>query len=283
VLRRGAERPARPLAGALPVHRFARGHLAGQPPPARGLHLAAAASRAVGRLPGAAGRSPTCLNIHCTVDWTSDDADEYLDATLSLEQGHLKYGPETVEARLKGHATFLPLGNKAAFKVKFPKANRLLGLKSITLNNMVQGKSMVHEALGYSFSEPIDPGSILSGWDGNAVDVVVRLNNGSLFQADSVLVYDTANATQLNLGTVALGDDGYVTTSRTFGATGTKSRMVLAGNTIAVTLGIASGSVTSPLLAATMTWTPTSSAYDRAANAMSTAARSEAGALDKEF
>ena len=59
------------------------------------------------------------------------------------------YGPETVEVRLKGNATFRPLGKKSAFKVKFPKANRLLGLKSMTLNNMVQDESMIHETLGY--------------------------------------------------------------------------------------------------------------------------------------
>jgi hypothetical protein len=32
-----------------------------------------------------------------------------------------------------------------------------------------------------------------------------------------------------------------------------------------------------------MTWAPSSAAYDRAANAMGTALRSESGALDKEF
>ncbi len=58
--------------------------------------------------------------------------------------------------RLKGHATFRPLGKKSAFKVKFPKANRLLGLKSMTLNNMVQDKSMIHETLGYEILRAAD-------------------------------------------------------------------------------------------------------------------------------
>ena len=53
--------------------------------------------------------------------------------------------------RLKGQSSFRPLGKKSAFKVKFPKANRLLGLKSMTLNNMVQDRSMTHETLGYEF------------------------------------------------------------------------------------------------------------------------------------
>jgi hypothetical protein len=147
----------------------------------------------------------------------------------------------------------------------------------------VAGRAEQGDRITYSFSEPIDPNSILSGWDGNAADVVVRLNNGALSQPDSTLVYNAANSIQLSLGTVALGNSGYVATSRTFGATGTKSRIVLAGNTITVTLGTASGSVTDPSVSATMTWTPTSSAYDRAANAMNTATRNESGPLDKEF
>jgi spore coat protein CotH len=74
---------------------------------------------------------------------------EYVDATFALAADGIDYGPETVEVRLKGTTSFRPLGEKAAFKVKFPKANRLLGLKSITLNNMVQDPSMVRETLGY--------------------------------------------------------------------------------------------------------------------------------------
>jgi hypothetical protein len=65
-------------------------------------------------------------------DALTADPGEYVDGTLSLELGDLSYGPETVEVRLKGHGTFRPLGKKSAFKVKFPKANRLLGLKSLT-------------------------------------------------------------------------------------------------------------------------------------------------------
>jgi hypothetical protein len=60
--------------------------------------------------------------------------------------------PLTVGIRLKGESSFRDLGGKAAFKVKFNelvKGQRFLGLKSLTLNNMVQDPSMVHEALAY--------------------------------------------------------------------------------------------------------------------------------------
>jgi hypothetical protein len=146
------------------------------------------------------------------------------------------------------------------------------------------GRAEQNDTITYTFTEPIDPHSILSGWNGvSATDVVVRLNEGGLLQTDKLLIYDAANSTQLSLGTVDLGESGYVLTSRTFGATATGSRMHLSATTITVTLGTASGAVTDSLLASTMTWTPSSSAYDPAGNAMSTASRSEPGPADKEF
>ncbi|MFL5873776.1 MAG: CotH kinase family protein [Solirubrobacterales bacterium] len=63
-------------------------------------------------------------------------------------------GPKEVEMRLKGSASFRDLSEKAAFKFKFPKeevgtTGPLLGLRKMTLNNMVEDPSMVHETLSY--------------------------------------------------------------------------------------------------------------------------------------
>ncbi len=57
--------------------------------------------------------------------------------------------PRNVEVRLKGHGSFRPLSGKAAFKLKFKKADALLGLRKLTFNNMVEDPSMVHERLAY--------------------------------------------------------------------------------------------------------------------------------------
>jgi len=60
--------------------------------------------------------------------------------------------PIDVGIRLKGEASFKTLAGKAAFKVKFNhsvKGQKFLGLKTLTLNNMVQDPSMLHEALSY--------------------------------------------------------------------------------------------------------------------------------------
>lgn len=61
--------------------------------------------------------------------------------------------PLTVGVRLKGgHGSFRDLDGKAALKVKFDEYEEdqtYLGLEKLTLNNMVQDASMLHEALAY--------------------------------------------------------------------------------------------------------------------------------------
>ena len=59
---------------------------------------------------------------------------------------------DEVGLRLKGTTSFRTLDGKAAFKVKFREfvaAERFLNLKTLTLNNMVQDASMIHEVLAY--------------------------------------------------------------------------------------------------------------------------------------
>ena len=65
-------------------------------------------------------------------------ADKTYDVTI-----HIKGG--------KGSAR--PLDAKPAFKVKLGKDDRFFGLEQLTLNNMVQDTTMVHEALGYQVYE----------------------------------------------------------------------------------------------------------------------------------
>lgn len=58
---------------------------------------------------------------------------------------------ENVGVRLKGGFSFQGLGGKASFKVDFNQYEdqRFLGLENITLNNMRQDRSFVHERLSY--------------------------------------------------------------------------------------------------------------------------------------
>jgi hypothetical protein len=89
----------------------------------------------------------------------ADPEGDYVEGTFSLAPTDGTPGgigafsaPIAVGIRLKGEATFRGLDGKAAFKLKFNqfvKGQKFLGLKKMTLNNMLQDPSMVHEALAY--------------------------------------------------------------------------------------------------------------------------------------
>jgi hypothetical protein len=140
----------------------------------------------------------------------------------------------------------------------------------------IVGRAEIGDTIVYTFSEPIDPNSILAAWTGASTNVTVRLNNAA---TDNVTVYDSANSVLLNLGTVDVRRTDYVTASMTFNT----STMVMSGSTITITLGTASGATTTAGATAAMIWTPSASATDRAGNACSVATATESGALDKEF
>jgi hypothetical protein len=54
-----------------------------------------------------------------------------------------------VEIKIKGSASRRPLNEKSAFKIKFEEAP-FRGLRVLTLNNMVEDPSMIHETLAYT-------------------------------------------------------------------------------------------------------------------------------------
>ncbi|HEY3434170.1 MAG TPA: CotH kinase family protein [Solirubrobacterales bacterium] len=80
------------------------------------------------------------------------ETSEYQHAEITVKAGGQTYNLADVGFRLKGgHGSFRDLSAKAAFKVKFKEFGgpKLLGLKKLTLNNMVQDPSMVHETMVY--------------------------------------------------------------------------------------------------------------------------------------
>jgi len=80
---------------------------------------------------------------------------EYVKGTFTLSKTDGTPGdPETpvvtsvpVEIRLAG--TFRTLDQKAAFKLRFKKSEPFLGLREMTLDNMVEDDSFLHETLSY--------------------------------------------------------------------------------------------------------------------------------------
>jgi hypothetical protein len=168
-----------------------------------------------------------------------------------------------------------------------------------TTNAGTNGLAEQNDTISFTASEPIEPESILSGWNGTtAANVVVRIyDNGLLGLStgdDELVVYDAANSTELPLGKVDLGRGDFVAGvlggQITFGTgTGaTPSKMVMSGNTVTITLGTYGtvGLIVGRTIAAgtgTMKWTPTATPYDRAANKTATTPASETGTADKDF
>jgi hypothetical protein len=145
------------------------------------------------------------------------------------------------------------------------------------------GRPQQGDTVTFTYSEPMERISILSGWTSGTANVVVRINNGT---TDILQVWNAANTAQLALtnGTgLNLNRNDYVSTNRTFGATGTPSTMVRSGNSITVTLGTQSGAGTTAAANGSMIWTPSAIATDRAGNPTSAAVVNESGGGDREF
>jgi hypothetical protein len=71
-----------------------------------------------------------------------------------LVRAELEYEGErrVVGVRLKGHRSMKPLDEKAAFKIAidhFDRTQRFLGVRRLTLNNMVEDPTLLREFLGY--------------------------------------------------------------------------------------------------------------------------------------
>ena len=145
------------------------------------------------------------------------------------------------------------------------------------------GRIEAGDTIIYTFSEAIDPESVLAGWTGAATDVVVRFTDSA--GADTFAVWNAANTSQLALGSVNTKAN-VVTGAATAGASGTPSRMVLdaANGTVTITLGtVGGGPLNTDLGNNKMMWSPSTSAFDRAGTAMSNAAVNEGGANDSDF
>ena len=138
------------------------------------------------------------------------------------------------------------------------------------------GKIEVGDTITYTFSEQMDPESVLAGWDGTATTVSLRLTDNAA--GDYILVYDAGNTTLLPLNQLNLGRTDFLSASSTI--TGT---MTLTNTKITITIASVGGGITTAAGTGTMTWVTGSGMYDRAGNACPVATVTESGALDKDF
>lgn len=143
------------------------------------------------------------------------------------------------------------------------------GVGFTTTNVGTAGKLEQGDTFTLTYSEPVDPASIIAGWNGTGTQnvrvQVTRKNVLSALTSDGV--------TQLPLGTIALVR-AYVSNTRTFGATGTASTMTMSGSSLLIKLGTASGT-TSTVAAGNVTWTPSALLKDLAGNTGATTAYTE--------
>jgi hypothetical protein len=111
--------------------------------------------------------------------------------------------------------------------------------------------------------------------------VVVRIDNSG--SSDVLKVYDSFNRNpDYYIGSVKLNGD-YVSTNRTFGATGTKSMLVRNGSNVELTLGTASGTTNKVTANKTMVYSPLTLGTDPACNHLLATSATESGAGDPDF
>jgi hypothetical protein len=169
-------------------------------------------------------------------------------------------------------------GNAGSFSGSVTVDNTVPTASNVqTTNAGIVGKAEIGDTITYTFSEAIDPNSILALWTGASTPVTLHLNQAA--GSDTVTIFNSANSAQLPLGSVALGGTGFVTASRTF----TGSTMVMSGSTITITLGTASGATTTQGANSTMVWTPSTTPTDLSGNACTAATATESGPADIDF
>ncbi len=138
-----------------------------------------------------------------------------------------------------------------------PTATRVVGTNKA---GGAAGKIENGDTLTFTYSEAIDPTSVLSGWNGAATSVRMRFTNSG--SNDSITVYDSTGATQLGMGSVATAGN-YVSATTNFTST-----MALSadGTTITITFGTPTNVQSTAVTAKGMKWSFSAVVKDLAGN-----------------
>lgn len=194
-----------------------------------------------------------------------------LTASATLPNGSRSYSVTGVDVAGNGataNGTVL-IDNSAPAGADVQTANRPGG---------TAGRAEEGDSITWTYSEPIQPGSLLGSWTGAAQAVQVRLfNNG---QGDRVEVYNTVFSTTVALGTLNLGRTDYVGGGSVWFF---NSTMTMSGTAVTIVLGDQTGTSTTAAGNGLMVWTPSNDATDNAGNAASETPVNESGPADREF
>jgi hypothetical protein len=129
----------------------------------------------------------------------------------------------------------------------------------------IAGRAEQGDIVTYTWNEPIDPESLIAGWNGGSpITVTARISNGG--GNARFRLRNAAGVTTLPFGTVYL-QRNYVNATTLF----PNSTITMLGNTVTVILGAPNvpGNINTVTVATTPTWTPSTAAYDAAGNPMS--------------
>ena len=122
------------------------------------------------------------------------------------------------------------------------------------------GKIEAGDTVTFTYSEAIDPTSVLAGWDGSSTSVKVSFTNSS--NNDTFTVLDSSGGANVHLGSVATGGN-YVTAATSFTSTMVRAA---GGASIVVTLGTPSNVASGAVAAKNVVWTVGSGIKDLAGN-----------------
>jgi hypothetical protein len=142
----------------------------------------------------------------------------------------------------------------------------------------IAGRAEEGDSITWTYSEPIQPASLLGSWTGAAQDVHVRIYNAT--GGDRVEIYNTGFSTTVTLGALNLGRTDYVTGGSVWFF---NSTMTMSGNSVTIVLANQFGTSTTAAGNGVMVWTPSDDATDNAGNPASTTPVNEGGAADREF
>jgi hypothetical protein len=151
------------------------------------------------------------------------EPDEYVCGAFQMKVGGVVKGPplEPVGIRLKGSiGSFREISEKPGFKVKFNECDvdedqTFFGLEKLTLNNMVQDPSMVHEVLSYDLFRAMDIPAPRAGYtftklNGEAIGVHANVETYDLISLAPWLA-STQHLYEADLPNVDVGPGGAAT------------------------------------------------------------------------
>jgi len=200
----------------------------------------------------------------CATDTTSPYSCTLNTTTLTSGQS---YDLRTTSVDTLGHSSTSPTYT-AKVDNTAPTGTDVQAVNGGSIRKMDAG-----DTLTFTYSEAMAPGSILSGWDGSAAAVTVRVADSA--SNDLLSVWNGADATKLNLtGTTDL----QLKANRTAGTLKFAGTMTMSGSSVVITLGSATiGTAVQAFTSTPMVWTPSAAATDLAGNPCATTAVTETG------